>query len=327
MHFFVTGATGFLGGFVTSRLLETGHTVTALVRDRDQARALAPYGVRPHVGTLTRKESMRRAMRRADGVFHTAEWRAIGWEHRKIARLVNIEGTRNVLELMWELRIDKGVFTSNLAVHSDTRGKVVDESHLHPRRFISLYDKTKARAYHEVALPLIRRGLPLVVLEPGMVYGPGDKSLMTRRFERYVRGRVPVAPTRNTYSWGHVLDVADVHLSAMAAGRPGETYIVGGPHATVRRALAIIGQVVGRKRGPLPVPWRLVRPLAWGLAGIGLGLPTVRGPAQRLRVAAGATYLGDDTKARRELGWDPRPVEEGLTDAVAGILEEVFSAV
>src|SRR5438093_11606903 len=99
MKYFVTGATGFVGSYLTKLLVERGHEVVALVRHPDAARPLADLGVRLHEGDLTLKESMRKGMEGADGVFHLAAWYKIGLRNTSAAALVNVGGTINVLEL------------------------------------------------------------------------------------------------------------------------------------------------------------------------------------------------------------------------------------
>jgi len=107
-------------------------------------------------------------------VFHMAAWYKVGAKDKSQAELVNVEGTRNVLEVMKELKIAKGVYTSTLAVFSDTKGRVVDETYRHHGPFLSEYDRTKWKAQVEVAEPMMKAGLPLVIVMPGLVYGPGD---------------------------------------------------------------------------------------------------------------------------------------------------------
>ena len=119
MHYFVTGATGFVGGYVASQLLAAGHDVTALVRTRDDARDIAAYGVRPHIGSVTDKEGMRTGVRGADGVFHIAGHR-LAFSDRKTMEAVNVLGSRNVFELVRELRIHQ--HSQRLLRHSRSSG-------------------------------------------------------------------------------------------------------------------------------------------------------------------------------------------------------------
>jgi dihydroflavonol-4-reductase len=326
MHYFVTGATGFIGGYLTSRLLAEGHLVTALVRTPEQARALARYGVRSYIGDVLDKESVRRAMRRAEGVFHLGACVRVGISDRRRAEAVNVAGTRHVLEVMRDLRIPKGVYTSSLAVNGDTRGRMVDESYRYDGHLPSAYQRTKWTAHHEVALPMMRRGLPLVIALPGAVYGPGDHGDLSRAIGSHLRGRLPVAPTRTSFCFAHAEDVAAGLLGAMERGKPGESYILGGPAHSLRDVLQRAGELAGKRRGPLPLPWWALLPAAWGAQGLAFALPPLRGAAERLRLGAGTTQLGDDAKARAQLGFAPRSLDEGLPDTVRSILQDLFGA-
>jgi nucleoside-diphosphate-sugar epimerase len=111
MKYFITGATGFIGGRVAQLLVEAGHQVIALVRTPAKAKALAAMDVSIHEGDITDKESMRASMAGVDGVFHLAAWYKIGVRDKSTVEKINVNGTRNVLELMKELHIPKGVYT------------------------------------------------------------------------------------------------------------------------------------------------------------------------------------------------------------------------
>lgn len=326
MKYFVTGATGFLGGYITSYLLEGGHLVTALVSTRDEAREMASFGVRPHVATVTDKEAMRRGMRGSDGVFHVAGHR-LGIADRKLAEAVHVDGTRNVFELVRELSISKVVHTSTLSVFSDTKGQVPDEGYRFTGRHITRYDALRARAHYDVALPMMSAGLPGVILMPGATYGPRDTSAMARLLTEFLLGRIRFASDTTSYCWAHVEDVAQAHVLAMEFGRPRETYIVGGEPHTVWDVLAEAGKLVGRTHPPFRLPQWAVGSLATAVGGLARVLPPLRPTADRLRVASGVTYLGDDSKARAELGFAPRTLSEGLPDAIQWLLRDLFERV
>ncbi len=158
MRYFVTGATGFVGGQVARQLIAAGHGVVAPVRTPAKAQDLAALGVDVRQGDVTEKESMREAMRGVDGVFHIAGWYKLGVKDKSEGERINIQGTRNVLELMRELEIPKGVYTSTLAVFSDTHGRMVDETYRYDGPHLSEYDRTKWVAHYEVADPMIAAG-------------------------------------------------------------------------------------------------------------------------------------------------------------------------
>jgi nucleoside-diphosphate-sugar epimerase len=232
-----------------------------------------------------------------------------------------------VLELMQLLQIPRGVYTSDLAVFSDTRGDVVDERHRFEGRHLSVYGRSKWEAHFRVAQPMMHAGLPLVIVMPGRVYGPGDTSQAGAALSRYLRGRGSLVPTRTAFNWAHASDVAWGHLLAMERGRPGWTYILGGPRHGVREVFTLAGRLAGKRREPFPVPARLLRPAAAGLRALSWPFPVLAGPAERLRLAAGVTQLADDSRARRELGFDPRQLSEGFPDTVRGLLEELMDEV
>ncbi len=194
MKYFLTGATGFVGSHVTRQLIAAGHEVVATVRTPAKAKELADLGVALHQGDVTDKESMRTPMQGVDGVFHIAGWYKVGVKDKSEGVKINIQGTRNVLELMKELGIAKGVYTSTLAVNSDTHGRLVDESYHFHGRHLSEYDRTKWAAHYEVADPLIAAGLPLVIVQPGLIYGPGDTSSARATFIQYLQRKFIMDP-------------------------------------------------------------------------------------------------------------------------------------
>ena len=324
MHYFVTGASGFIGRYLTSLLLAEGHAITALVTSREQARALSDYGIRPHLGDVRDKESMRRGMRGAEGVFHTAAWTRIGSRDRKTAEAVNIGGTRNVLELIGEMHVPRCVYTSSVSVFSDTRGTRPDEQFRYQGKHLSLAARTRWQAHYEVALPMMASGAPVVIVQPGIAYGPGDDSEAARLMRRYVLGRVPMIPTRTAASWVHVEDVAAGHLLAMEQGAIGRSYLLGGEDETLLNLMRSAGRLVGKRRGPLPFPGAALRPVAAVLKALGVVVPPLASRAERLRRWAGVTFLADDGRARRELGYAPRSLSEGMPDTVRALLQDLF---
>ena len=300
----MTGATGFIGGRVTRQLVEAGHEVVAIARHPENARGLASIGVDVRRGDITSKDSLRGPMAGADGVFHIAGWYKIGSKDPAEGERINVVGTRNVLTTMKELGIPKGVYTSTLAVFSDTHGKVVDETYQHEGPWLTEYDRTKAVAQHAIAEPMMSSGLPLVIVQPGVNYGAGDTSEIRPTFVRYLGGKLRALPKRTAYCWAHVDDTASAHLLAMEKGRPGETYIVAGPPHTLIEAFAIAERITG-----IPAPRFHASPgLLRAIAAVSR--------SERLRDVAGVTYLGSNAKARRELGFDPRPLEVGLRETL-----------
>src|SRR5918911_124987 len=147
--FFVTGATGFIGGQVARQLVQADHKVVAIARDPSKATGLSALGIRVVPGDITDKESLRAPMAGVDGIFHLAGWYQVG---------------------------------------------VVDESYRFDGPFLSEYDRTKWVAHYRVAEPMIQQGLPLIIVQPGGVYGPGDNSPQGQMFRQYLRRKLPMVP-------------------------------------------------------------------------------------------------------------------------------------
>lgn len=317
MHYFVTGATGFIGRHLARELIKRGHTVTAVVRTPAKAQDLAALGVEIHAGDITDKDSMRQPMSRVDGVFHLAAWYKIGAKDGDAAQRINVGGTRNVLELMRELSIPKGVYTSTLAIFSDTGGRMVDETYRFTGKHISEYDRTKAEAHYTVALPMIAEGLPLVIVMPGLVYGEGDPSAAGDVLRQYLQRKLPLVPQKTAFTWAHVDDIVAGHILAMEKGEIGESYIIAGPPHTLTDALSIAEKATGIPAPRLQAPPALLKGLSAIMSVVerAVTLPDTY-TSEGLRVSAGVTYLGTNEKARRELSYTPRSLEDGLPDVM-----------
>jgi nucleoside-diphosphate-sugar epimerase len=315
MKYFLTGATGFIGGRLARQLRQAGHEVVAVVRNPAKAQDLAQLGISLHQGDVTEKESMRGPMTGVDGVFHVAGWYKVGVRDKSQAYAINVTGTRNVLELMRELKIPKGVYTSTLAVNSDTHGVEVDESYHFTGQHLSVYDQTKAEA-HEIALKMMQDGLPLVIVQPGLVYGPGDTSSVRTSLIQYLTRKLPIMPRQTAFSWAHVDDIAHAHRLAMEKGRVGANYFICGPTHTFINALELANEITGVPL-PLAVPPGMVRAMSAMMSVFDRFIPLPESyTGEGLRIIAGVTYIGTNARARRELGYAPRPLKEGLAETL-----------
>lgn len=317
MRYFVTGATGFVGGRVTRQLVAAGHQVVAVVRSQARAADLAALGVELHQGDVTDKESMRAPMTGADGIFHIAGWYKIGTKDKRDGEQINIVGTRNVLELMRDLGITRGVYTSTLAVFSDTHGQLVDETYRYDGPHLSEYDRTKWVAHYQVAAPMIAAGLPLVIVQPGLIYGPGDTSSVRTTFLQYLQRKLPLLPAQTAFSWAHVDDIAHGHILAMERGRPGESYIISGPTHTLIAGMRIAERITGIPAPRLHATPAMMKAMAATMGMVERVIPVPETySAEYLRVSAGVTYIGDNAKARLALAYAPRSLEDGLRETL-----------
>jgi nucleoside-diphosphate-sugar epimerase len=325
MKYFITGATGFIGGRLADALLARGDELIALVRNPEKAQHLAAKGIRLVAGDITDKDSMREAMRGVDGVFHVAAWYKLGAKSDE-AEKINVGGTRNVLELMRELAIPKGVYTSTLAIYGDTAGEVRNETSLPApnQEFLSVYDATKSKAHFEVALPMMQAGLPLVIVQPGLVYGIGDTSVIAENLKAYLQGKLPMLPAETAAMWGHIDDIVQGHILAMDKGKTGESYIICGEHYKLVDAFKLAAEITGIPAPKLVAPPAMLKAVSGIMSLVNAVMP-IEGTyhPETLRVSAGVTYLGDNSKAKRELGYNPRPLREGFPETLFALMDEL----
>ncbi len=316
MRYALTGATGFGGGAGARLLAADGPEVRALVRDPARATALSELGAELVAGDLGDPAGLDALCGGSEGLFHVAGWYKLGSRNPEDAWAVNVAGTQAVLAAAGRAGVARIVYTSTRAVNSDTGGKVVDESYRFGGRHLSVYDETKARA-HDVAVAMAADGLPVVTVQPGLVYGPGDTSQTGSLISDVVAGGRPPIPAGGGACWGHIDDIARGHLLAMEQGEPGESYMLAGPPATLAEGLQIAARIAGTP-GPRVLP-RTAVTVAARLAGAAERIRPLPGiySAEALRAAL-ATYLGSPQKATR-LGWSCRSIEEGMAPTVAAL--------
>lgn len=318
MDVFLTGGTGFVGSEVARRLRARGDTVRALVRDPARAGALADLGCRLVPGDLSDEAHLTAACAGADAVVHCAAIYEVGVPADRRPELVdtNVCGTERVLGAALAAGVRKAVYVSTVAVFGNTRGEVVDETYSRPEDvpLTSVYEETKALA-HRRAHEIGQRGLPLVSVQPGVVYGPGDPSTVGDLATRFLAGRLPALPFPDLgITPVHRDDVADGVLRALDAGIAGESYVLAGEPTTMRGLLTVLAEVSGRKPPNRTVPSALLRALApFGrVVGPALGMPP--NLRELIRSSDGVTFWARSDKAARDLGWSPRPLAEGLRE-------------
>ena len=320
MKVFVTGATGFIGQTLVRKLRERGDEVRAGVRNPDKAAWLRDdLGCELIVGTLADRDSIRRGLEGCDAAVHQAAIYELGIpaSRRHLMYEANVLGTEAVLSEALAAGVKKAVYVSSVVAFGDTQGRIVDETHEPTGPARSYYEETKRDA-HQIARRLIAEGLPLTIVQPGGVYGPNDHSELGGQIIRAARGRMPylIFP-ESRITMVHVEDVADGIVLALDSGVPGESYVLGGETTTMKDLLTKTARLAGQRPPLLPIPTALVRlgaPLG-PLVGPLFGYPPNFG--ELIGSGVDATYLADDGKAREQLGYSPRGLDDGLRDTLA----------
>ena len=286
-----------------------------LVRTPAKAEALRSLGCELVEGDLSDEGGLREAMAGCDAVVHLAADYRVGVHASQHARMAdtNVGGTTRVLDAAIAAGAGKVVYVSTIAAFGNTRGATVDETYRHPgTSFTSEYERTKVEA-HRVAEARIAAGAPIVIVQPGGIYGPGDHSAVGGQIEQAAAGKLPaVAFPALGLNMVHVDDVAAGILAALDGGTPGEAYVLGGEQTTLGAVVRKAAEIAGRRPPRLTVPTLLLKALA--PAGPVVGRAMGVGPNLRELISAsdGVTYWATDAKARRELGYAPRDLDTGL---------------
>jgi dihydroflavonol-4-reductase len=317
LNVLVTGATGFLGGWVTRALLSAGHSVRALVRDPRRSAPVGEAGAKLVTGDILSCASLDAAMADMDAVVHCAGSVSMSPRDRREVTRVNVEGTRNVLEVALR-RGARVLHTSSTAcVGPALTPLVLDETaSAAPLPFACPYVDSK-RTSEQLALSYPAKGLHVVVLNPGVILGPADpKYSSTTLVLHYLRGELRMYP-RGGGSISDVRDVAEAFVAALEHGTSGERYILGGVNVGYREVMKELQRLTGL---------HACAPLPPGLAEIGAFWSEVasvfwRHPYEPLNQAVvrwGSLFnYCESGRARRELGYCPRPLTETLGDTIA----------
>jgi dihydroflavonol-4-reductase len=320
MKAFVTGATGFIGGRLARKLRERGDEVVALVRSRGKAQPLEDLGCELVEGDLTDEAAIRQGVQGCDAAFHVAAMYKVGVPPSQRSEMweANVNGTELVLRAAIDAGVRRAIHVSTINAFGNTRGKVVDESyHRQGDDFLSLYDETKFRA-HQVAVDLIGEGAPVLIAQPGGVYGPGDTSDLMNLMDQVKTGRLKFKFFPQTgFNFLHVDDAADGLLLIHDKGRIGETFVLGGQITTMGEIVDKIAEISGRRPPRFTVPAAMIKasiPLAPLITRAMRLPPNLR---ELIRAADGVTYWATDAKARNELGYAPRDLDTGLRQTLA----------
>ena len=316
MRAFLTGGTGFIGRQVARKLRERGDEVVALARSPERAAPLRELGCEIAEGDLSDAEGIRRGLEGCDSAFHVAAVYKVGIPKSERQGMwdANVGGTERVLDAAVDAGTGRIVYVSTANVFGNTHGQVVDEAYERDQAegFLSCYDETKYRS-HQIARDRIAQGAPVVIVQPTAVYGPGDHSEIGNMIEQTRRGKLRMkAFPELGLVFVHVEDVAEGVLLAHDRGQIGESYILGGEKATMGDLVEKAAELSGRKAPRMTLPPLLAKlsaPLG-PLVGPALGFPP--NLKEAIRVSNGVTYFARDDKARRDLGYSPRGLDEGL---------------
>jgi dihydroflavonol-4-reductase len=308
----VTGASGFLGSTLVPLLRAAGHEVRALVRSG------AIAGVENVPGDVRDPEAVRRALEGVDGLYHLA---GLVSRHPPDARKMyelHVDGTRNVLTAAARAKLQRVVLASSSGTIGVSRvRRVATEEDDYPIEAVGRWPYYLSKIYEEkIALEFARRGLPLVVLNPSLLLGPGDARMSsTQDVFRFLMGRIPVMP-RGGISFVDVRDAAQAFVAALTRGNVGERYLMGAANWEFEEFFARLGRIAHRPPPLLHMPSPLKIAAAHWLER------WARDRGREPDLPASDVEMGecwffiDSSKSERLLGFHPRDPVETLAETV-----------
>lgn len=315
----VTGATGFVGSAVARLLIAEGFQVRVLARKTSSLSNVEDLHVELVYGDLTDYQSLCLALRGCDCLFHVAaDYRLWVPRPEEIYRN-NVQGTVNIMEAAIKEGVKRVVYTSSVA----TLGLNNDGSPAHEETPVTLadmighYKRSKYLAEEEVRKLVRQKGLDAVIVNPSTPAGPRDiKPTPTgRMILEAAQGKMP-AYVDTGLNMVHVEDVAIGHLLAFHRGETGKRYILGGENLTLKEIFTIISKITGGTPPRISLPHNLILPVAyaaeaWAKISGREPMVTVDG----VKLARKKMFFSIE-KAKRELGYQPRPAAKALEDAV-----------
>ncbi|MCU0487684.1 MAG: SDR family oxidoreductase [Anaerolineales bacterium] len=314
----ITGATGHIGNVLARALIARGEKVRALILPGEDCRSIQGLEIETISGDITQPGSLEKAMLGVGKVFHLAGIISILPGKNKLLRLVNVQGTLNVLQACWKSGIERLVYTSSIhALARVPNGRTIDESiPFDPANPYGEYDRSKAEASLAV-LQAARQGLNAVIACPTGVIGPYDyrRSEMGQLILDCVEEK-PQLYVNGAYDFVDVRDVAEGLLLADEKGRSGETYILSGEQISVEGLIGVVQKAIGRRLFKLRIPMSLAHFISH-LAPTYYRLSHTRPrfTSYSLEVLESNSIISH-SKAQSELGYAPRSLYVTLSDTV-----------
>lgn len=314
----VTGASGFIGSHVARYLAQRGEPLRLLVRKASDRTLIQGLDAEICEGDLKDVSSLREAVQGCDAVFHVAADYRLWTPAPQDVYATNVDGTRNLLEAARRARVERIVYTSSIGTiaPSPDGDAVSEESTSSFGRMVGHYKRSKFLAERE-ALRAAAAGLPVVVVNPTAPVGEGDinPTPTGKIVQDFLNGRMP-AYVDTGLNLVDVRDVARGHWLAASRGRVGERYLLGAENLAFREILQELADISGRQAPRIRLPYSV----AWtaGAACQAWSRLSGRPPAVPIEGVRMARYrmFADCTKARQELGFNPRPVRPALERAV-----------
>ena len=330
MKYFITGVSGFIGSNLARQLAMDGHTVNAIIRSPLNGDLKDLPNIHLFHGDLFDNEVLLKAMEGCDVVFHLAALAKAWVKDPKDFYHINVEGAANIFLAAKLSGVKKVVFTSTAGTMSPSpEDEPTDESTRRSMPYFNEYEVTKARA-EELARDFSQNGLPVIIVNPTRVFGPGPlnaSNSLTKMIDGYRKGKWRIIPGdgRKIGNYVYIDDVVHGHLLAAQRGKAGERYILGGENLTFDEFFSRMGKLTGKSHRMFHLPLSLMtasaRFMEWQNRLTGIPPLITAGWVKKF---LSHWNLSSD-KAKLELGYHITPFETGVRSTIEWLEREEVS--
>ena len=324
MKIAVTGANGHVGVNLCKALIEQGHQVKALTHRHSQGLKFIPVTIVK--GDLLEKSSLIPLLSDVDVVFHLAAKISITGDPDGMVARINTEGTMNMLSAAIECKVKRFIhFSSIHAFQQHPQNQALDETRPLVMNEGFAYDRSKA-AGERAVMAAVKGGLDAVVLSPTAIIGPADPepSLIGNALIDIYNNKIP-SLVPGGYDWVDVRDIVDAAITAMEKGRTGEKYLLSGQWRSLQEFSGLIQHHTGKKTVHTVLPMWIAR--------VGLPFITLYSKisgtkplytSESLTIIAEGNRMISNSKAKKELGFNPRPLTETIGDSLSWLKENNY---
>lgn len=313
----ITGGNGHIGNAIIEELLLRNYTVKALVHSKSNF--LESKNIETVKGSLHDETALIELMKDCDYLIHCAAIISINGDKNQLVRKTNIEGLENVLKVAKKSNLNRIIHLSSVHAYDH---HPANEPMNETRNFVSdsaySYDKSK-RDGQLIARKYFEEGLPIIVVNPTSVFGPPNyaQCKQNNAFISMSKRRIPFV-FKGGYNWVDVRDIANSICNALTQGQLGESYILGGSYYTLKDLSRIVAKVSNKRIPCFEVPIGLVKsflPLIGAYYKIRKQDPSLTKESIEI-LEFGNKHIQSE-KAKKDLGHNPRPVDETMKDLLS----------
>lgn len=263
MKTFISGATGYLGQKLAMKLAENGEKINVLVRNKDKSHQLNHSNISIFSGDILDSDSIKVAMEGCEQVFHVAALARAWSKDPNDFYTINVEGTKNMIQVAEYHGIKKFVQTSSTGTIGPSLHQPNNEDTPRWSSFNNDYEISKHLADQEL-LKAVKNGFPGMIAMPSRIYGPGlesPSSGVNRLIKGFLKSRVAIIPRGNVgiANYAYIDDVVHGHIMVREKGEIGEKYILGGENVSIKELFNLIQKNSPSKGLVIPIPNGLIK--------------------------------------------------------------------